>query len=163
MSALHLDIYGLHSIDLETSTAAALRVNSCNDHHADLLESLARLSLSPTVKYQASLNMQEAQQRNTRQRVDRSPLSTFSDSVGTHEDSDSDASEPEDSLVSLSPAPSLYSLTESIREASIQIEHGRGVNTLSDMYRMAADDEETDRLGQGIMTFPPSYYLSCSR
>ena len=66
-------------------------------------------------------------------------------------------------LASLSPAPSLYSLTESIREASIQIEHGRGVNTLSEMYRMAADEEETDRLGQGTMTFPPCYYLSCSR
>ena len=51
------------------------------------------------------------------------------------------------SIGSLSPAPSVYSLTESLRASSTKEEHGRGVNCYSDVYRLPADKEEWSRLG----------------
>lgn len=52
---------------------------------------------------------------------------------------------------SASPAPSVYSVTSSIRAASYRHEYGRGINNYSDVYRLPADDEEFERLG----TRPP--------
>jgi hypothetical protein len=46
-----------------------------------------------------------------------------------------------------SPAPSVYSVTSSIRAASYRHEYGRGVNNYSEVYKLPADDEELDRLG----------------
>ncbi|EJU02840.1 S-adenosyl-L-methionine-dependent methyltransferase [Dacryopinax primogenitus] len=46
----------------------------------------------------------------------------------------------------LSPAPSVYSLTESLREASFKHVHGRAINAHSDVYMLPADDEEINRL-----------------
>jgi hypothetical protein len=50
------------------------------------------------------------------------------------------------SMRSGSPAPSVYSVTSSIRAASYRHEYGRGVNNYSEVYKLPADDEELDRL-----------------
>ena len=63
------------------------------------------------------------------------------------------------SMRSGSPAPSMYSVTSSIRAASYRHEFGRGLNNYSEVYQLPADDEELDRLG--IPSFGPSFeYLS---
>jgi hypothetical protein len=51
------------------------------------------------------------------------------------------------SMRSGSPAPSIYSVTSSIRAASYRQEFGRGLNNYSEVYQLPADDEELDRLG----------------
>lgn len=48
---------------------------------------------------------------------------------------------------SLSPAPSVYSMTNSLREQSYRVEFGRSLNNHSEVYRLPADPEELDRLG----------------
>ncbi|KAH9081813.1 hypothetical protein EDB83DRAFT_586306 [Lactarius deliciosus] len=50
------------------------------------------------------------------------------------------------SMRSGSPAPSVYSVTSSIRAASYRQEYGRGLNSCSEIYQLPADDEELDRL-----------------
>ncbi|KAF8580131.1 S-adenosyl-L-methionine-dependent methyltransferase [Ramaria rubella] len=45
-----------------------------------------------------------------------------------------------------SPAPSVYSLTSSLREQSFRQEYGREVNSYSEVYRLPADEEEVLRL-----------------
>lgn len=50
------------------------------------------------------------------------------------------------SMRSASPARSVLSVTNSIREESIADEHGRGVNTTSQVYRLPADAIELARL-----------------
>ncbi|KAF8531256.1 S-adenosyl-L-methionine-dependent methyltransferase [Gautieria morchelliformis] len=45
-----------------------------------------------------------------------------------------------------SPAPSVYSLTNSLREQSFRREYGREVNNHSEIYRLPADEEEFLRL-----------------
>ncbi|KAH9178870.1 hypothetical protein EDB89DRAFT_987720 [Lactarius sanguifluus] len=63
------------------------------------------------------------------------------------------------SIRSGSPAPSVYSVTSSIRAASYRQEYGRGLNNYSEVYQLPADDEELDRLG--ILSFGPSFvYLN---
>ncbi|KAH9929725.1 uncharacterized protein B0H18DRAFT_995942 [Fomitopsis serialis] len=49
---------------------------------------------------------------------------------------------------SVSPAPSVYSMTSSLRAASYRHEYGRGINNYSEVYRLPADDEEFERLDQ---------------
>ncbi|KZT58298.1 S-adenosyl-L-methionine-dependent methyltransferase [Calocera cornea HHB12733] len=46
----------------------------------------------------------------------------------------------------LSPAPSVYSLTDSLREASFKNVHGRSINNHSEVYMLPADEEEIERL-----------------
>lgn len=48
---------------------------------------------------------------------------------------------------SLSPAPSVYSMTNSLREQSYRVEFGRSLNNHSEVYRLPADPEELERLG----------------
>ena len=48
---------------------------------------------------------------------------------------------------SLSPAPSVYSMTSSLREQSYRYEFGRGMNNYSEVYHLPADSEELRRLG----------------
>lgn len=60
------------------------------------------------------------------------------------------------SQLSLSPAPSQYSLTDSLRVAAKHVEYGREVNSYSDVYRLAADTDEISRLG-------PLRFVSYSR
>lgn len=47
---------------------------------------------------------------------------------------------------SASPAPSVYSMTSSMRAASYKLEYGRGLNNYSEIYSLPADDEEFERL-----------------
>lgn len=51
------------------------------------------------------------------------------------------------SMRSPSPAPSVFSVTSSMRAAAFRLEYGRGLNNYSDVYRLPADDEELQRLG----------------
>ncbi|KAI0001770.1 hypothetical protein BJV77DRAFT_13573 [Russula vinacea] len=59
----------------------------------------------------------------------------------------SSATSQDVSMRSGSPAPSIYSVTSSIRAASYRHEYGRGLNNYSEVYQLPADDEELDRLG----------------
>ncbi|KIM71701.1 hypothetical protein PILCRDRAFT_830189 [Piloderma croceum F 1598] len=47
---------------------------------------------------------------------------------------------------SSSPTLSVISITSSVREQAIANEHGRGINTHSEIYRLPADAEEVERL-----------------
>lgn len=51
------------------------------------------------------------------------------------------------SMRSGSPAPSVWSITSSILSQAVRQEFGRGVNNYSEVYGLAADDEELHRLG----------------
>lgn len=51
------------------------------------------------------------------------------------------------SMRSASPAPSVWSMTSSLRAQVFKHEYGRGLNNYSEVYRLPADDEELDRLG----------------
>lgn len=51
------------------------------------------------------------------------------------------------SMRSGSPAPSVWSMTSSLRAQAFKQEFGRGLNNYSEVYRLPADDEELDRLG----------------
>jgi len=66
------------------------------------------------------------------------------------------------SMRSGSPAPSVYSVTSSLRAAAYRQEYGRGLNNYSEVYRLPADDEELDRLDMQhemfkkvLGTYPP--------
>ncbi|KZT72959.1 hypothetical protein DAEQUDRAFT_722595 [Daedalea quercina L-15889] len=54
---------------------------------------------------------------------------------------------------SASPAPSVYSMTSSLRAASYRHEYGRGINNYSEVYRLPADDEEFERLDHQHIIF----------
>jgi len=45
-----------------------------------------------------------------------------------------------------SPAPSIFSITHSLREELFTLVHGRFVNNHSEVYQLPADEEEIDRL-----------------
>lgn len=51
------------------------------------------------------------------------------------------------SMRSPSPAPSVISMTNSIRENMLRQEHGRSINNFSEVYALPADEAERDRLG----------------
>jgi hypothetical protein len=63
----------------------------------------------------------------------------------------SSATSQDVSMRSGSPAPSVYSVTSSIRAASYRHEYGRGLNNYSEVYQLPADDEELDRLGTAFV------------
>lgn len=50
-----------------------------------------------------------------------------------------------------SPAPSVYSVTESIIAQSFTDEFGRKLNSYSNIYRLPADDEEITRLRMHLL------------
>lgn len=77
--------------------------------------------------------------------LDSAPLSPGSESITSF---DFDRNTSSDQLSSLSPQPSLYSLTDSLKEHAIRWEYGRGVNTHSEVYKLAADEEEALRQGR---------------
>ncbi|KAG6846091.1 hypothetical protein H0H87_006455 [Tephrocybe sp. NHM501043] len=52
------------------------------------------------------------------------------------------------SMRSGSPAPSVFSMTSSVRAQAVRHEFGRAINNYSEVYRLPADDEELDRLDQ---------------
>lgn len=51
------------------------------------------------------------------------------------------------SMRSSSPAPSVISMTSSMRENMLRQEHGRSINNYSEVYALPADEAERDRLG----------------
>lgn len=51
------------------------------------------------------------------------------------------------SMRSVSPTQSVLSVTSTLREDSIADDHGRGINTSSEVYRLPADAAELARLG----------------
>ena len=51
------------------------------------------------------------------------------------------------SIRSGSPAPSVWSMSSSIRAQAVRQEFGRAVNNYSEVYRLPADEEELTRLG----------------
>jgi hypothetical protein len=59
------------------------------------------------------------------------------------------------SVRSTSPTRSVMSMTDSFRAAVYRHEYGRGLNNYSEVYRLPADDEELDRLGELIGDHPP--------
>lgn len=75
----------------------------------------------------------------------RGTCSTFSDDAGSSlDDGDSDVGDLDSSLGS--PAPSVYSLTESLIRQSFRNEFGRDVQNHSDIYHLPADNLEFERL-----------------
>lgn len=56
------------------------------------------------------------------------------------------------SMRSVSPTPSVLSVTSSLRAQAYRQEHGRGFNNYSDVYPLPADNEELERLGSFITT-----------
>lgn len=54
------------------------------------------------------------------------------------------------SMRSASPAPSVMSISDSIREMIYKHEYGRSLNNYSDVYRLPADEEELNRLGRVV-------------
>ncbi|OCH88758.1 S-adenosyl-L-methionine-dependent methyltransferase [Obba rivulosa] len=54
---------------------------------------------------------------------------------------------------SASPAPSVYSMTDSLVRAAFRHEFGRGINNYSEVYRLPADDEEFERLDKQHIMF----------
>lgn len=59
------------------------------------------------------------------------------------------------SMRSGSPAPSVWSMTSSLRAQAFKQEFGRGLNNYSEVYRLPADDEELDRLGAPLSPAHP--------
>ncbi|PFH52328.1 hypothetical protein AMATHDRAFT_57399 [Amanita thiersii Skay4041] len=57
------------------------------------------------------------------------------------------------SMRSISPTPSVMSLTNSMRDQIFKREYGRGLNNFSEVYRLPADDEEWDRLDKQYPLF----------
>ncbi|KAJ7651499.1 hypothetical protein DFH06DRAFT_1187109 [Mycena polygramma] len=52
------------------------------------------------------------------------------------------------SMRSVSPTPSVWSVTSSLRATAFKQEYGRELNNYSEVYRLPADDEELDRLNK---------------
>lgn len=79
-----------------------------------------------------------------------SPTSSFSPPPFSHSDDASSVTSEdwERAMQSPSPAPSVYSLTSSLREQSFRREYGRELNNYSEVYRLPADDEELERLSE---------------
>ncbi|KAH9982736.1 S-adenosyl-L-methionine-dependent methyltransferase [Lactifluus volemus] len=81
--------------------------------------------------------------------MDNYPDDSFSDvesDIFSLRSGPSSATSCDVSMRSGSPAPSMYSVTSSIRAASYRQQFGRGLNNYSEVYQLPADDEELDRL-----------------
>ena len=78
-------------------------------------------------------------------------LSDVDSDIFSARSSTSSATSHDVSMRSGSPAPSVYSVTSSIRAASYRQEYGRDLNNYSEVYQLPADDEELDRLGTAFV------------
>lgn len=113
---------------------------------SDVLQRVANLSLS-RLSTSTSLNVDEKSTQAPTELVSTftsPPLSPVSGSVTSF---DFERNSSNDELSSLSPQPSLYSLTESLKEQATRVEYGRAVNTHSEVYKLAGDEEEFARQG----------------
>ena len=59
-------------------------------------------------------------------------------------------SDVDSSMRSSSPVPSVLSLTSSMQRQIYRQEYGRNLNNYSDVYRLPADEEELERLGESF-------------
>lgn len=75
-------------------------------------------------------------------RATRMSLDSFSEATATSRTS------VDLSMRSQSPAPSVFSMTNSLRAQAYKEEHGRNLNNYSDVYHLPADEEELERLGK---------------
>lgn len=114
------------------------------------------------------------------------PMSPFHDAVDDQSDtssiysgssgrmshrSASSATTQDVDMRSLSPTPSLYSMTDSLIASSFRQEYGRNLNAHSDIYRLPADEEEIERLSalplipssHAYPYFPQISSMRCSR
>jgi hypothetical protein len=82
-------------------------------------------------------------------------FSDFESDIFSTRSAASSATSHDVSMRSGSPAPSVYSVTSSLRAASYRQEYGRGLNNYSEVYRLPADDEELDRLGTAFVKLSP--------
>jgi len=78
-------------------------------------------------------------------------FSDFESDIFSTRSATSSATSHDVSMRSGSPAPSVYSVTSSLRAASYRQEYGRGLNNYSEVYRLPADDEELERLGTAFV------------
>jgi hypothetical protein len=76
-------------------------------------------------------------------------MSMASDVPSSRNDSESIATR---SMRSASPTGSVWSVSSSLHAAAYREEHGRHLNNYSDVYRLPADQEELDRLGEPVLT-----------
>lgn len=89
-------------------------------------------------------------------------FSDFESDIFSTRSAASSATSHDVSMRSGSPAPSVYSVTSSLRAASYRQEYGRGLNNYSEVYRLPADDEELDRLGTAFVNLSPKMSLADS-
>ncbi|EJC98803.1 uncharacterized protein FOMMEDRAFT_96086 [Fomitiporia mediterranea MF3/22] len=114
-----------------------------DDHAVHYRVRRATLSESPTA---VSPDSDEASSHSTAEYVGvhcSAPQSPASESVTSFDFERGSASEHNSSP---SPQPSLYSLTDSIKERSIRWEHGRPINAHCELYKFPVDEEEVHRL-----------------
>jgi hypothetical protein len=90
-------------------------------------------------------------------------LSDFESDIFSTRTATSSATSHDVSMRSGSPAPSVYSVTSSLRAASYRQEYGRGLNNYSEIYRLPADDEEFDRLGTAFVKLSHGYLTDSCR
>ena len=98
------------------------------------------------------------------------PMSPFHDAVDDQSDtssiysgssgrmsqrSSSSATTQDVEMRSLSPSPSLYSMTDSLIASSYRQEYGRNLQAHSEVYRLPADEEEIERLSTLPLPFFP--------
>lgn len=70
-----------------------------------------------------------------------SELSFLQSNASSHTSHDGEVS-----IRTVSPAPTFYTITESLAEGLFRTEHGREINTTSSIYRLPADAMELERL-----------------
>jgi hypothetical protein len=87
--------------------------------------------------------------------MDDDSFSDYESDIFSSRSTVSSATSQDVSMRSSSPAPSVYSVTSSLRAASYRQEYGRGLNNYSEVYRLPADDEEFDRLGTAFVKLSP--------
>ena len=107
-----------------------------NDHNMSSLGD-SPISIQDDIEFHDDFEV--ASHRSMSDSSYNSPFSNPPSSSATSYSSDAE-------MRSLSPAPSVYSMTSSLREQSYRIEFSRGLNNHSEVYRLPADPEELDRL-----------------
>lgn len=126
-------------VGLARSSFAGPRCTCVHDHRAAFLYAC---HIPYSVRLFLSLRMDD--------HLDDS-LSDVDSDLFSARSSTSSATSHDVSMRSGSPAPSVYSVTSSIRAASYRQEYGRGLNNHSEVYQLPADDEELDRLGTAFV------------
>lgn len=131
---------------------------SSSDGSDELHGAIAQLSLSPsslaqheTVNSSSHQDDIDVESANSAPSPPQSPYLAGSD---TSYDFDRPSEDGRSGgLSSLSPQPSLYSLTDSLRAQIMRQEFGRSINSTNTIYKFAADEDEAKRLGTPLNIF----------